>query len=219
MRARDLASRRAGGEQLGDYETRLLEAHLAGCGRCREFTASLATGAAEAAPPAAVTVGGGKAPVSGGKVAAVEEPGPQGRRPEDEERIEETERPEDEGRADDEGTEVSERPVEDEPAPTAEAEQPAPEPAAAGAGGDEEGGRSTVDAMGQDKHRRVIGQTWGPTRARQLAYYGGAVIVIILLYVGASFAVDELDKAPKKDRDQAPWSKPDVPQKPPQRFL
>jgi hypothetical protein len=33
MRARELARRRAGGKELGDYEMRLLDAHLTGCGR------------------------------------------------------------------------------------------------------------------------------------------------------------------------------------------
>src|SRR6185436_9475918 len=36
-RAHDLIERRAGGEELGEYDGRILAAHLAACSACREW--------------------------------------------------------------------------------------------------------------------------------------------------------------------------------------
>jgi hypothetical protein len=85
-------------------------------------------------------------------------------------------------------------------------------------GGEQEGIGSREDAMGRDKRRQVVGHSYGPSKARQLAYYGIFVAFVVLAYIGARIAIDELDKAPKNNPDQAPWSKPDSPQTPPQRF-
>jgi len=76
---------------------------------------------------------------------------------------------------------------------------------------------SATDAMGADKRRQVVGQGYGPSKARQLAYYGVAIAFIVLAYFGAKIAIDELDKAPANDPDQAPWSREDAPQLPAQR--
>ena len=70
--------------------------------------------------------------------------------------------------------------------------------------------------MGRDKRREVIGHSWGPSKARQFAYYGIFVAFVIALYIGGKIAVDELDKAPAKSVDQAPWS--NGVQEPPKRF-
>lgn len=80
-------------------------------------------------------------------------------------------------------------------------------------GGEAEERYSTVDAMGQDKHRKIIGEGYGPSRGRQLLYYGVFIGVIVALFIGGKIAVDELDKAPTKDRDQAPWTGTQVPPK------
>ena len=69
---------------------------------------------------------------------------------------------------------------------------------------------SGVDAMGQDKHRKVSGQRYGLSRGRQLLYYGLFVAFVIGAYIGLKAAADTLDKAPAKDPDKAPWSKPDA---------
>jgi hypothetical protein len=74
------------------------------------------------------------------------------------------------------------------------------------------------DAMGQDKRRQVVGHSYGPSKARQLLYYGVFIVFVILAYIGARIAIDELDKAPATNPDKAPWSQPDAPQTPPQRF-
>jgi hypothetical protein len=75
-------------------------------------------------------------------------------------------------------------------------------------------GASTVDAMGQDKHRQVVGQRVGASRARQLAYYGIFFAFVVGAYLGLKAAADQLDKAPAHDPDAAPWSKPGAPQGP-----
>lgn len=152
LRARELAERRAAGEELSEYDGRLLESHLHGCGRCREYVAGRE---AEQA-----TVVGGQDEDGGAKVERVE---------------------------------------------------------AAGAAKSRHAG-STVDAMGQDKRRAVVGERHSASRSRQLLYYAIAIGITIGIYFGAKLAVDELDKPPAKDTDAAPWAQPQAPQEPAQRF-
>ncbi len=90
-----------------------------------------------------------------------------------------------------------------------EEETPSDEPRETGTGSDQ-------DAMGKDKRREVVGHSWGPSKSRQFLYYGIFVAFVIALYIGGKIAVDELDKAPAKDADKAPWSKGT--QEPPVRF-
>jgi hypothetical protein len=86
------------------------------------------------------------------------------------------------------------------------------------AGSTEHQGRSDVDAMGQDKKRSVVGQGYGPSRGRQLLYYGLFLAALVALYFGAQFAISELDKAPKNDPAAAPWSQEAAPQESPKQF-
>lgn len=81
-------------------------------------------------------------------------------------------------------------------------------------GGDSDQGRSDVDAMGQDKHRTVIGQRYGASRTKQIVYYGAFVAFVLVAYLGLKTAASHLDKAPAHDRDQAPWSRPSAPDQP-----
>jgi hypothetical protein len=74
--------------------------------------------------------------------------------------------------------------------------------------------RSDVDAMGQDKHRKVIGQRYGASRGRQLLYYGIFVAFLVVCYIGLSAAVSHFDKKPAHSPAVAPWSKQDAPQGP-----
>jgi hypothetical protein len=67
---------------------------------------------------------------------------------------------------------------------------------------------SEVDAMGQDKRRAVVGQGYGPTKGRQLVYYGIFLGFLVLLYFGGMFAISQLDKAPSHDPASAPWAQP-----------
>ena len=163
-RAQELVERRAGGEELGDYDRRILEAHLAACSPCRQWAEQVEERSPVPEEEAAATVVGGQDDVPRATVGNVEAATPTGDKASREHVGEQT------------------------------------------------------DAMGQDKRRQVVGHSWGPSKARQLLYYGLFVAFVIAVYIGGKIAIDELDKAPAKNADQAPWSKPDAPQTPPQRF-
>ena len=61
--------------------------------------------------------------------------------------------------------------------------------------------------MGQPKKRQVVGHSYGPTRRRQLAYYGVFLAFVVVAYLGLKVAVSQLDKAPPKpDKPAAPWA-------------
>jgi|GEM_PF-3554962 len=168
VRARELAERREGGEELPDYESRLLSSHLTGCSACSTFVEQLTAGDGVQA--------GIEAP-SRGKVADVEE--------------ERRDAADDTYSADDELEQEEEFEHEREQE-RASGEHKEP---------------SNVDAMGQDKRREVVGKTYGATKQRQLAYYGIFVVFVVVLYIGASFAVSQLDKAPSNPSgDHAPRS-------------
>ncbi len=132
-RARELAERQAKGEDLGDYDARVLAAHLEACSDCRDWVSELPGEAAK----------------------------PDWKKPE---------------RADD------------------------------------------LDAMGKPRRRKVIGETYGPTKTRQIALYVAFVAVIAAVFFGGKLAIDKLDKPPEHIEAQAPWAQPDSPQLPPQQF-
>jgi hypothetical protein len=181
VRARQLADRREAGEELSDYEARLLDSHLAGCSGCSAYVAALGTGAVQEAVP------GGKDDPSRARVRVVEE---ESRRPEQESE--------------------SAEPISSEGEPQGQSDRPEHELFE-----HEHHDPSSVDAMGQDKHRKIVGQTYGPTRRRQLTYYGIFIAFVVLVYIGASFAVSQLDKAPAKpDHPAAPWAQGNAPQDP-----
>ncbi|MDQ3571381.1 MAG: hypothetical protein M3383_00795 [Actinomycetota bacterium] len=73
------------------------------------------------------------------------------------------------------------------------------------------GNPSQVDAMGHDKRRQVMGESYGPSLARQAAVYGGFIAVMAVLFFGASIAVKELDKPDPNRTDTAPWAASDAP--------
>ncbi len=71
--------------------------------------------------------------------------------------------------------------------------------------------QSEVDAMGKDKRRAVVGQTYGPTKARQLALYGLFVAVLAVVLIGGIALIGKLDTGVGKHvPNSAPWSKPGV---------
>ena len=74
---------------------------------------------------------------------------------------------------------------------------------------------STVDAMGLDKRRQVIGQGYGPSVARQVTVYGVFLAVVAALTIGFLLLAKELDKAPANNPDEAPWSQQGAEQNPP----
>src|SRR5215203_1036711 len=59
--------------------------------------------------------------------------------------------------------------------------------------------QSEVDAMGKDKRRPVVGESHGPSLARQLALYGIFLVVVAALVVGGFILVGSLDKSVGKD--------------------
>lgn len=149
-RARELAQKQAGGEELSDYDSRLLSAHLEACSECREWAGALP--AAEAAAPATT-----ETPADSGE----EEPQHAWQRPD---------------RGED------------------------------------------LDAMGKPRRRKVMGETYGPTKTRQVALYVAFIAVIAAVFFGGKLAIEKLDKPPEKIEAQAPWAQPDSPQVPPQHF-
>jgi hypothetical protein len=75
------------------------------------------------------------------------------------------------------------------------------------------------DAMGLDKRRPVVGQGYGPSKGRQLLYYGIFIAVVILLYFGGKAAVNQLDQAPSHNPATAPWAQPPANKQPqPEQF-
>ncbi len=73
--------------------------------------------------------------------------------------------------------------------------------------------QSEVDAMGKDKRRAVVGQTYGPTKTRQLALYGLFLAVLAVVVVGGIILIGKLDTGVGKHvPNSAPWSKPGVQQ-------
>jgi hypothetical protein len=74
---------------------------------------------------------------------------------------------------------------------------------------------SRVDAMGRDKRRPVVGEVYGPTRARIAIRFAIFFAAVIVLLVAAKIAVDELDQPPDTISNEAPWAQPDAPQREP----
>jgi hypothetical protein len=73
---------------------------------------------------------------------------------------------------------------------------------------------STVDAMGKDKRREVIGHAYGPSRKSQLAVLGGFIAVVLIVIFGLGAIARNSDATPKSNPDLAPWGQPDAPQTP-----
>jgi hypothetical protein len=75
--------------------------------------------------------------------------------------------------------------------------------------------QSTVDAMGLDKRRGVVGEKYGASVAKQVTVYGVFLVVLAALLIGGKLAIDELDKGPAENQDRAPWSQAGAEQRPP----
>ena len=69
---------------------------------------------------------------------------------------------------------------------------------------------STVDAMGQDKRREVVGHSYGPSRKSQIAFFAVVGILIVLVVGGSIAAVSAFDQPEDEYEDQAPWSESDA---------
>src|SRR5215208_4967713 len=65
---------------------------------------------------------------------------------------------------------------------------------------------STVDAMGQDKRRQVVGHSYGPSRRSQIMFFV-AVAAVLVVFVGGWLAlVAAFDNPPERFSQRAPWS-------------
>jgi hypothetical protein len=66
---------------------------------------------------------------------------------------------------------------------------------------------STVDAMGQDKRRQVVGHSYGPSRRSQIMFFVAVGVTLVVVVGGWLALVAAFDKPPTHFNDQAPWSK------------
>jgi hypothetical protein len=65
---------------------------------------------------------------------------------------------------------------------------------------------STVDAMGQDKRRQVVGHSYGPSKRSQIMFFIAVAAVAALVVGGWMALVSLFDKPPTHFKDSAPWS-------------
>jgi hypothetical protein len=66
---------------------------------------------------------------------------------------------------------------------------------------------STVDAMGQDKRRAVVGQGYGPSRRTQVVFFVAVAVLLVVVVGGWLALVSAFDNPPDKIEAEAPWSK------------
>jgi len=69
---------------------------------------------------------------------------------------------------------------------------------------------SDVDAMGQDKRRRVVGRSYGPSFARQAVLYLAFLVAVAAVALGIKLLVDKYDQPPDHFQAKAPWAQPGV---------
>jgi hypothetical protein len=65
---------------------------------------------------------------------------------------------------------------------------------------------SSVDAMGQDKRRQVVGHSYGPSRRSQIMFFVAVAAVAVVIVGGWLVLVGLFDKPPTHFGDSAPWS-------------
>jgi len=85
-----------------------------------------------------------------------------------------------------------------------------------GSGVGEHGGEgpSTVDAMGENKRRQVVGHSYGPTARSQLVFFAIVAAIAVAIIGGWTLAVAAFDAPPDEYPDEAPWSASDAQQVP-----
>jgi hypothetical protein len=74
--------------------------------------------------------------------------------------------------------------------------------------------QSDVDAMGNDKRRPVVGQSYGPSMARQASMYGIFFAVLAAVVIGFILLANKLDQPPETVQAKAPWVGTEKPPKP-----
>ena len=72
---------------------------------------------------------------------------------------------------------------------------------------------SDVDAMGQDKRRKVAGGDYGPSRRSQIAFFVIVGIVLVVAIGGYALAIAAFDQPKDEYPDAAPWAQSDAEQR------
>jgi hypothetical protein len=85
-----------------------------------------------------------------------------------------------------------------------------------GSGIGEHGGEgpSTVDAMGEDKRRQVVGHSYGPSARSQVVFFAIVAAIAVAIIGGWTLAVAAFDQPPDEYPAEAPWSASDAQQVP-----
>jgi hypothetical protein len=65
---------------------------------------------------------------------------------------------------------------------------------------------SDVDAIGQDKRRQVVGNSYGPSRRSQLMFFVAVATVLAVVVGGWLALVAAFDNPPEQFSQRAPWS-------------
>jgi hypothetical protein len=63
-----------------------------------------------------------------------------------------------------------------------------------------------VDAIGQDKRRQVVGNSYGPSRRSQLMFFVAVATVLVMVVGGWLALVAAFDNPPEQFSQRAPWS-------------
>jgi hypothetical protein len=66
---------------------------------------------------------------------------------------------------------------------------------------------SSVDAMGEDKRRQVVGHSYGPSKRSQALFFVLVAVIGVVIIGGWMAAVAAFDTAPDEFPDRAPWAK------------
>jgi hypothetical protein len=65
---------------------------------------------------------------------------------------------------------------------------------------------SDIDAMGLDKRRSVVGESYAPSFGRQATMYGIFLAVLAAIVIGGKMLADELDQPSAEAQDEAVWT-------------
>lgn len=66
--------------------------------------------------------------------------------------------------------------------------------------------QSSLDAMGLEKRRQVVGGSYSASVTRQIVTYAIVVAVVVGAGFGLKKLADNLDQPPAHAQDQAPWT-------------
>lgn len=67
-------------------------------------------------------------------------------------------------------------------------------------------GGHDLDAMGNDKHRQVVGRQYGATMRKRLLVYGAVVAVIVIAVVAFLTVITGYDDRDQPIENTAPWA-------------